>query len=149
MTKRILVPLDRSSAAEEVLPLVAAIARGSGASVRLLAVSPEPDCLVNERGGVVAYVDQESARLEAECLDYLQTAAVQLDDTCDVECAVRFGEPVSEILREADASGADLIAVTTTGRSGVGRVVLGSVAEEVLRKADAPVVLMRPSNHRH
>jgi nucleotide-binding universal stress UspA family protein len=149
MAKRILVPLDRSSAAEEVVPLVAAIARGSGASVRLLVVSVEPDHLVNERGRVVAYADQESARLEAECLDYLRRMAEQFDDPSDVECAVRFGEPVTEILREADASEADLIAVTTTGRSGVGRVVLGSVAEEVLRKAQAPVVLMRPSNHRH
>jgi len=56
---------------------------------------------------------------------------------------VRFGDPVDEILGEADAFGADLIAVTTQGRSALGRVVLGSVAEEIVRKADAPVMLMR------
>lgn len=61
--------------------------------------------------------------------------------------AVRFGDPVAEILREAEEFGADLIAVTTEGRSAVGRTVLGSVAEQVVRKADTPVVLMRPGRH--
>src|SRR5678816_4224408 len=79
------------------------------------------------------------ARLEAEGLDYLQTVEMQFGSSGDVECVVRFGDPVDEILREADGFGADLIAVTTEGRSALGRVVLGSVAEEVVRKADAPV----------
>jgi nucleotide-binding universal stress UspA family protein len=57
---------------------------------------------------------------------------------------VRFGDPLHEILKEADAFGADLIAVTTAGRSGVGRAVLGSVAERVFRKAGTPVLLYRP-----
>jgi nucleotide-binding universal stress UspA family protein len=94
-------------------------------------------------GRVVAYADQEMARLEAEGLDYLQTVEMQFGSSGDVECVVRFGDPVDEILREADGFGADLIAVTTEGRSALGRVVLGSVAEEVVRKADAPVMLMR------
>lgn len=54
---------------------------------------------------------------------------------------MRFGDPVHEILREAEQWEADLIAVTTTGRSGLGRMVLGSVAEQVFRKAAVPVVL--------
>ena len=58
-----------------------------------------------------------------------------------VEPAVRFGDPVHEILQEAEQWGADLIAVTTAGRSGLGRVVLGSVAEQVFRKSVVPVVL--------
>ena len=144
MAKRILVPLDRSSTAEQVVPLVAAISRGDGATVRLLLVSPTPMHLEAADGHVVAYADQEAARLEAEGLDYLETARVQFDGGGDVTCAVRFGDPVTEILREADVFGADLIAVTTSGRSALGRMALGSVAEEMVRKADAPVVLMRP-----
>jgi nucleotide-binding universal stress UspA family protein len=144
MAKRILVPLDQSRAAEVVVPLVAEIGRGSGATVRLLQVAPAPQKRVSEQGRVLAYADEEMARLEAEGLDYLRTVEMQLDGAADVECVVRFGDPAAEILLEADAFGADLIAVTTEGRSAVGRTLLGSVAEQVVRKADAQVMLIRP-----
>jgi nucleotide-binding universal stress UspA family protein len=147
MAKRILVPLDQSRVAEIVVPLVSAIARGGGATVRLLLVAPVPGNRVSEEGRVVAYADQEMARLEAEGLDYLRTVEMQFGGAGDVECMVRFGDPVAEILREAEEFGADLIAVTTEGRSALGRTVLGSVAEQVVRKADAPVMLMRPGRH--
>lgn len=147
MAKRMLVPLDRSRTAEIILPLVSAIARGEGATVRLLLVAPMPGNRVSEDGRVVAYADQEMTRLEAEGLDYLRALKMQFGPAGGVECAVRFGDPVAEILREAEEFGADLIAVTTEGRSAVGRTVLGSVAEQVVRKADAPVVLMRPGRH--
>jgi len=60
------------------------------------------------------------------------------------ERVVRFGGPVAEILRDADAFAADLIAVTTEGRNALGCVVLGSVAEEVVRKAVGRGSRMRP-----
>jgi nucleotide-binding universal stress UspA family protein len=143
MAKRILVPMDQSPTAEAVIPLVADIARGGGAAVRLLHVSPVPEPLVAKDGRVVAYADQEMARLEAEGSDYLQTAAARLEGVA-VERVVRFGEPAEEILREAGAFGADLIAVSTAGRSGISRVALGSVAEAVFRKASVAVVLFHP-----
>ncbi len=149
MAKRILVPLDQSPSAEIVVPLVAAVARGDGATVRLLLVAPFPQNRMSEDDRVVAYADQEMARLEAEGLDYLRTVEVLFGGARNVDCVVRFGDPLSEILREADAFGADLIAVTTGGRSALGRVALGSVAEAVVRKADAPVMLMRPGHNGH
>lgn len=142
MVKRILVPLDQSLLAESVVPLVADIARGGGATVRLLHVLPVPTNRASPEGRVIAYADQEMARLEAEGKDYLQSVEVQLVGV-PVECVVRFGDDVKEILLEADAFAADLIAVTTAGRSGVGRAVLGSVAEHVFRKAEVPVLLFR------
>ena len=142
MVKRILVPLDQSLVAESVVPLVADLARGGGATVRLLHVAPQPDVLVSAEGRVVAYADQEMARLEAEGVDYLRAVELQLEGI-PVECVVRFGDPLQRILGEADAFGADLIAVTTAGRSGISRAVLGSVAEQVFRKADGPVLLFR------
>lgn len=144
MAKRILVPLDQSPAAEIVVPLVADIARGSGATVRLLQVAPVPRNGVSEKGRVLAYADEETARLEAEGLDYLRTVEMQFAGAGDVESVVRFGDPVAEILEEAEAFGADLIAVTTEGRSAVGRTAVGSVAKQVVRKADAQVMLIRP-----
>ena len=101
MAKRILVPLDGSSTAETLLEMVGDVARGGGATLRLLTVTAVPANLVSSEGRVVAYTDQEFD--------------------------------------------ADLIAVSTAGRSGVGRAVLGSIAEQVFRKATAPVLLFRPS----
>lgn len=141
--KRIVVPLDASPVAESVLPVVADLARAGGATIRLLRVEPTPDNCVGPDGRVVAYADQEMARLEAEGLDYLGTVATRLGGL-PVESCVRFGDPFDEILKEAHAFDADLIAVTTAGRSGLGRAVLGSVADRVFRKADAPVLLYRP-----
>ena len=143
MAKRILVPLDQSALAESVIPVVADAARGGAATVRLLHVAPLPDNRVDSEGRVVAYADQEMARLEAEAQDYLRTAGLPLAGVA-VEYAVRFGEPAKEVLREAEAFDADLIAVTTAGRSGLSRTVLGSVAEQVFRKSDIPVVLYHP-----
>ena len=140
MAKRILVPLDQSALAESVIPVVADAARGGAATVRLLHVAPMPQNRVNDEGRVVAYTDQEMARLEAEAQDYLRTAGLPLAGVA-VEYAVRFGEPAKEILLEAEAFDADLIAVTTAGRSGLSRTVLGSVAEQVFKKSDVPVML--------
>ena len=143
MAKRILMPLDQSEVAEAAVPVVADAARGAQATVRLLHVAPVPGNRVDEGGRVVAYADQEMERLRSEGLDYLHAIEVQFGET-PVECVVRFGDPVPEILAEAEAFDADLIAVTTTGRSGVSRALFGSVAEQILRKARATVMLMRP-----
>ena len=140
MAKRILVPLDHSPIADSVVSLVADLARGSHATVRLLHVAPEPENMIDRDGRVIAYADQEMASLEAEALDYLQTVELSLWDL-PVEAVVRFGNPVAEILRESEEFGADLIVVSTAGRSGLKRTVLGSVAETMLRRARTPVVL--------
>ncbi len=142
VAKRILVPLDTSQLAESALPFVADAARGSGATVRLLHVAPFPETRMTKDGRVIAYADQERERLQAEGIDYLQTAELHLEGV-PVECAVRFGDPVGEILREAEAFGADLIVVTTAGRGAIRRAMLGSVAEQVFRRADIPVALFR------
>jgi nucleotide-binding universal stress UspA family protein len=62
-----------------------------------------------------------------------------------VEAVVRFGEPVEEILAESDSFGADVIVVMTTCRNGLTRTLLGSVAEQLVRKAGPVVMLLRPA----
>jgi nucleotide-binding universal stress UspA family protein len=143
MAKRFLVPLDRTSEAEAVISLVAGAARETGGTVRLLHVAPVPGNVLSQEGLVVAYADQEMARLDAEAMDYLSAVELRFGDV-PVERAVRFGDPVTEILSEAESFDAEVIAVATTCRSGVRRTLLGSVAEEILRKAAATVVLVRP-----
>ncbi len=143
MAKRILVPLDQSLVAESVLPLIADAAQGGGAAVCLLHVSPVPPSQEDEHGRVLAYADQEMTRVENETLDYLRSIETRFGEI-PVECRVRFGDPVTEILEEAAAFNADLIAVATEGRSGIGRVALGSVAERVFRRAETAVMLISP-----
>ena len=145
MAQRVLVPLDGSPLAESILPLVADLARASGATVRLLHVSPEPTSLTATSGRVVAFADQEAERLRAEALDYLHGLEARLGGV-PTEHAVRFGEARDEILKEAEEAGADLIAVTTAGRSIVRRAVLGSVADQVFRRAAIPVLLYHPTD---
>jgi nucleotide-binding universal stress UspA family protein len=142
MAKRILVPLDEAVQADSVVAAIGTLARSTGASVRLLHVAPVPQSLSDDYGHVLVYADQESARLEAEAIDYLKAVSIGLDEV-SVEYGVRYGDPVEEILAEADAWNADLIAMSTRGRSCIGRTLLGSVGEQVFRKAPMAVTLYR------
>ena len=84
----------------------------------------------------------EQRRAEAE--EYLAPIATELRAKgVRTTTMVRRGEPVEEILAGVREAGADLIAMTTHGRSGLGRLLFGSVAEAVLRQSEVPVFLMR------
>jgi nucleotide-binding universal stress UspA family protein len=144
MAKRILIPLDEAVPAESMVEAVGALARTTGATVRLLHVAPIPESVTDNHGHVLVYADQETARLEAEGLDYLHAASMGLDGV-SLECTVRYGDPVQQILDEAESWNADLIAMTTRGRGSIGRALLGSVAEQVFRKASMAVTLYRAS----
>jgi len=144
MTKRILLALDRSPRADAVATIAAETARGAHATVRLLHVAPEPSAVHDGQGRVVVYADQESESLSSQGLDYLRELEAHFAGV-PVESVVRFGDPVGLILDEALAFGADLIVVGTAGRSGIGRVLLGSVAERVFARAPVPVMLVRPT----
>lgn len=141
MYKKILIPLDRSFGAEATLAVAADLGRANGSVICLLHVAATPGAVVAD-GRVVAYADQECERLQHESMVYLREAARRLAGF-PVEFRVRFGEPAEEILGEARESGADLIAMATHGRTGVARLVLGSVAEAVLRRSAVPVLLVR------
>lgn len=145
MAKRILAPLDRTPEAEAVLPYVAALARGEGATVRLLHVAAVPDTVVNTEGQVLAYADQEMARVETESRDYLEAQEPRLSGV-PVECAVRFGDPVEQILAEADAFGAEVIVVTSGHRRGLSRLLLGSTAGQLCSSTALPVLVVRPAS---
>ena len=143
MAKRILVPLGTREADQAVLPLVATVARASGGTVRLLRVYPIPDHIVGSHGRTVAYVDQEMDRLSRHGVMELDAIADTTLTGVPVETVVRFGNPTAEILIEAEAFGADLIALTTTGRSRLRRALIGSAADDVTRKAPVPTLVLR------
>jgi nucleotide-binding universal stress UspA family protein len=147
-TRKILLAVDRSPRAAAVAGLVASTARGAHATVRLLHVASEVEAVQDAAGRVVVYADQETASRTSEGLDFLHTLDAHFDGI-PVECSVRFGDPVVQILEAADELGADLIVVGTAGRNGIGRVLLGSVAERVFAKATVPVMLVRPTREPH
>ena len=141
----ILVPLDRSGFGEVALSTVKKLARLTDDRVVLIQVVHPPDKpyfedktpfdeeLQTLREVAEEYLREMRIRLEAEGLEFLQI---------DVE--VRTGEPVSEIVGIASEKHADLILMATHGRTGLRRVLLGSVAGAVLRASAIPVVLVRP-----
>ncbi len=143
MTKRILVPLGKREADQAVLPLVAPVARDSGATVRLLRVYSVPDHIVGPYGRTVSYVDQEMDNLSRQGVVELKAIADMTLDGVPVETVVRFGDPAAEILTEAEAFGADLIALTTIERSRLRRALIGGTADGVTRKATVPALVLR------
>ena len=142
MYKRAIVPLDGSIVAEGIIPLVLEIAGPLDMEVVLLrVVVPIPPSVI-EGSRHVEVEDVEKRGAEAE--QYLARIVSELRAKgVRVTTQVRRGEPTDEILAGAKAAGADLIAMTTHGRSGLGRLLFGSVAEAVLRHSEIPVFLMR------
>ena len=142
MAKRILVALDRTTESESAIPFIIDAARGGGATVRLLHVAPIPDAIIGSDERVAASIYEETARLEAQGMDYLATVAARFEGI-PVETVVRFGNPVTMILDDAEIFGADLIALTTRKRNLVSAVFPNRVADRVSRRTDTPVFVMR------
>lgn len=142
---RLLVPLDGSERATRVLPLVGRFAQSAGldAEIVLLHVD-EPDVPGVHPVGEVA-VRQAQARAEAAlatCRARLQHSGLER-----VRVVGRFGrDPAHEVLEVARELPADLIAIASHGRTGLSRWRFGSVAERVLREADAPLLVVRAAD---
>ena len=137
MFKRILVPLDGSSLAEAVLPQVQELAKALGAELFLVRAAA-----AHVFPGVDPTEEEVDVVQKAEA--YVAEVAGRLHDAgIPVHTAVRYGEAAEEILGHIGDNAVDLVAMSTHGRSGLSRLVLGSVAEQVVRHATVPVLLMR------
>ncbi len=146
MFSKILVPLDGSTFSETVLPHANALAQATGAQVILLRVIPTPiHNLVFANSSMPLEPNPEyDARTIAE--GYLQrTRAEYFTGADNVQAEVSGGATADVILEFAAGQDVDLIAMTTHGRSGISRVMLGSVAEEIMQRSHLPVLLVRPA----
>lgn len=147
MYERIVVPLDGSDLAEQALPDAEELARATGTPVHLLRVVDFPASSISYvYGGVMESqaisMQLEDARAMAE--SYLDALARQIEEQgITVTSEVRQGVPVQELV-DAMSPG-DLFVLATHGRSGMARWFLGSVAEEITRRATVPVLLVRTS----
>jgi nucleotide-binding universal stress UspA family protein len=142
MAKRILAPIDTRERRESIVPIVAALARDAGSTVRLLRVFPVPERVVGDHGRTVAYADQEMARLTVEGLEDLQRVEAEMTGV-PVEAVVRFGDPVEEIVHEAEAFHADLIALGADHQGYLRAALAPGVAERVSYKATVPTLTLR------
>lgn len=150
MYRRVLVALDGSELAERVLPHVEALAQKFDSHLVLVrAVARQgPLASGHEVGpttvGRLMDPTPESQVFEEEAERYLRALADHLRHRgYHVDYEQVEGPAGQVILDRARALGADLIAMTTHGRTGLGRLVLGSVAEEVVTHAPCPVLLVR------
>jgi nucleotide-binding universal stress UspA family protein len=92
------------------------------------------------------YASQERDSMEAQIRHELQPDVHQLESAgYSVRLEIQFGDPAREIESYSQLAQVDLIAMTTHGRSGLSRLLLGSVAEHVVRHVPTPLLLFRPS----
>ena len=144
---RILCPVDFSECSRWALDHAIAIARWYGSSIAALHVhvadmTPVPTRLGPGVGEPVVLTESERERLTA---DLGRFVAADRAGGVSIEVAVAAGTAVKEILAKGEEMAADLLVMGTHGRSGFERLVLGSVAEKVLRKATCPVLTVPPS----
>jgi nucleotide-binding universal stress UspA family protein len=146
MFTRILVPLDGSELAERAVPVAARIARASGGSVLLLQVLALPitplygPIYVPYEGNIPADLERDRAEAQA----YLhQVAASPALAGLSVQTYTMSGVPAASILDSLDQCQADLIVLSSHGRTGITRWVLGSVAQHVARHSPVPVMVLR------
>lgn len=136
MFQKVLVPLDGSRAAEQIFSQLRPLSNGNS-EVHLLRVAS-----VVHHPGVDPAEMQVSVLKEAE--EYLASVEERLrKEGISVESHVRYGHAAEEIIEHIRHWKYDLIAMTTHGRSGVSRLLMGSVTESVIRKASIPVLVIR------
>jgi len=138
MIKKILVPLDGSPAAEAVLPLVTHLAQAEKAEVELITVLT-PGGIWNAVASMIKWDAEEAAARE-----YVEGKARELEGHgIKAHPTVGFGQAADAVFDAAKSKKADLIAMTSHGRSGIARWFLGSVAEKLLHTT-APLLVVRP-----
>jgi nucleotide-binding universal stress UspA family protein len=146
MYQRILVPVDGSDCANRGLSEAMALARLTGARIRLVHVIDEPlvaigaDVAAGAAEDLVAIAREAARQVLADATEKVKLAGLQVDDVLLDSFDGRVCELVTDAVRTWPA---DLVVIGTHGRRGVGRLLLGSDAEQILRLSPVPVLLVR------
>lgn len=146
--ERILLPTDFSEFAAPAVEYACEFAKRFGAELHLLHVIEEAAPLVLPEAGATGWVRDYAERAEKWARAQLAGMPGDLAAGVRVVRATRQGPAFLEIIRYAREKGCDLIVMGTHGRSGLAHVLMGSVAERVVRKAPCPVLTIRPEGHR-
>ncbi|MBI2851608.1 MAG: universal stress protein [Chloroflexi bacterium] len=142
---RVLIPLDGSTESESAIPCIAEfIARLKVEVVLLEVLSTGYQTLTAEGYQYVVFPENQIESDRAHAKAYLDKIARRLErPEMTVSSEVKLGNAADEIVSFAGEMKADMIAMATHGRSGIGRWVLGSVAERVVRSGTVPTLLVR------
>lgn len=142
--KRILVPLDGSKTSEQALAAALNLARDAGARLTLVHSVDEWAYLSESdySGHLVEAARTAAQKVLANGLQSAKAAGVEADSKLIDFPGQRLGQTIAD---EAQACGADLIVVGSHGRRGIGRVLLGSGAEQIMRMAPVPVMVIKSS----
>jgi nucleotide-binding universal stress UspA family protein len=140
---RVVVPLDGSELAEKALGPAARLARTFEAGLTLLRVVPAPIELTSIYGMAGVRMESEGYRRRVEeARSYLDKVASGLEDV-EVEAAVMENQEAADgVIAGAKETGGDLLVLSTRGRGGVARAVIGSVADKVIRSTVLPVLVI-------
>jgi nucleotide-binding universal stress UspA family protein len=150
MFDKVLITTDGSRFAEEAVGVALGLAKKCSARVRVVTVVEHPPYYGTPEAS--ALYDAELYRSLSTELEKLGQEAVErmsgmvADAGLEVSTTVRRGAPADEIVAEAADWGADVIVLSTHGRTGLARLVLGSVANQVVNHAKCPVLLFRVEN---
>lgn len=144
--RTILLPTDFSECAAHALPVAADMARQAGARLLCLhVVEPVVPAVGWTPVAEPLPLADISDRLEDSAARELPRWSRRAECSgLDVEELVAHGEAASEIVRVARERGADLIVISSHGRTGLGRIIFGSTAESVVRYAHCPVLVVKP-----
>lgn len=145
-----LVPLDGSEFGERVIDGAIDVFEDNGVGLHLLRIVDIPVMTMAAAGDPAAAMNyglvseyMDATRDEAE--EYLKALTERLSaGGRAVSWEIREGDVAHEIIECTEANGVDLIAMSTHGRGGLGRLIFGSVAEKVLHNANRPLLLLRP-----
>jgi nucleotide-binding universal stress UspA family protein len=143
MYRSIVVPLDGSAFAEQALPLAAAIATRTGAALRLVRVWEPPYHFVTELAPPELTEPSDDERVAAAYVDRV-AEGLRTSKALQVATAVLNGNVPAAILDNVTGASADLIVMTTHGRTGFSRAWLGSVADAIVRETLVPLLLHKP-----
>lgn len=145
---RILVPTDFSEFSRPAMTYACAMAERFGAQLHVLHVVPDPAMLVPEAAVFsVESMQAQSDQLVADARKLLQQIPAGGQSGQSVVREVRVGAAFMEIIDYAKSQDIDLIVIGTHGRSGLSHILMGSVAERVVRAAPCPVLSVKPSGH--
>jgi nucleotide-binding universal stress UspA family protein len=132
--RTLLHPTDFSERSASALDVACSLARDYGASIIVLHVAHVPPLIGGE--GLVPPSEEEIRAEADERLKAMDIPEVGIP----VERRLLVGDPAMEILRVAREINADMIVIGTHGRTGLGRLLMGSVAEQVVRRSECPVL---------
>jgi nucleotide-binding universal stress UspA family protein len=142
----VVIPLDGSALAESVLPAAAELAKMLDLELILFRAFELPTSAYYGSEDYLPNYDQLREQLKQQVRNYLDGKAAQLsaEGVSQVTAVVVEGSGPKEIIDYARQTANNLVAMCTHGRSGMKRLVLGSVTEQVVRRSGDPVLIMRP-----